>query len=82
MQTVLKIGGMTCGHCSARVEKALAGVEGVESVSVDLKKKEAAIEGTASLEALIAAVEDAGYDAKAAGAKAKKPLLKFFGRSK
>ena len=39
MRKTLKIEGMMCQHCVARVTKALQEVEGVESVEVDLKKK-------------------------------------------
>ena len=62
MKKVMVIEGMSCGHCSARVEKALNAIDGV-SAKVDLEKKEAAIElsGTVDDAALKAAVEEAGY---------------------
>ena len=66
MKRILKIEGMSCSHCSARVEQALNSVEGV-SASVDLKKKRAIVEGDAPDEVLCKAVEDAGY--KVAGIK-------------
>lgn len=59
---VLKIDGMMCMHCVAHVEKALNAVEGVDSVTVSLKEKEATVTGTASQESLKAAVADAGYE--------------------
>jgi copper chaperone CopZ len=43
------------------VEKALRGVEGVSSVTVDLPQGTASVEGTASLEAMTASVTEAGY---------------------
>lgn len=54
--------GMSCGHCSARVEEALNGLEGVKA-EVDLKKKTAyvTLESEVSDETLKKAVEDAGY---------------------
>jgi copper chaperone len=58
---VLKIEGMTCGHCSMRVEKALKGVAGVSSVQVDLARKEAVIAGSAEESALARAITEAGY---------------------
>lgn len=61
-KTLLKIEGMTCMHCKMSVEKALKSVEGVESVNVDLMRKEAVITGSAERDELIQAVEDAGYD--------------------
>ena len=61
-QTVLKIEGMSCGHCKMSVEKALKAVAGVVSASVDLEKKEAVVTGTADRDALVKAVEDTGFD--------------------
>lgn len=56
--------GMSCAACQARVEKAVAKVEGVESVSVSLLTNSMGVEGSASDEAVIKAVVDAGYGAK------------------
>lgn len=61
-QTVLKIEGMTCGHCKMSIEKALREVPGVVSATVNLEKKEAVVEGNADMVAMKNAVEDAGYD--------------------
>ena len=58
---ILKIEGMSCGHCKAAVEKALKDVAGVADAQVDLAKKEAVVTGSASREALVQAVEDADY---------------------
>ena len=58
----MKIEGMMCGHCTARVEKALAAVPGVTAVTVDLKAGTAQVEGTAPAEALRQAVAAAGYE--------------------
>lgn len=57
------IEGMSCGHCSARVEKALNALEGV-SAKVDLENKCAEITVTGSIDdaVLTKAVTDAGYD--------------------
>ena len=62
--------GMSCAACSARVEKAVSGVEGVTSCSVSLLTNSMGVEGTASPQAVIAAVEKAGYGASLKGAKA------------
>lgn len=59
---VLKIEGMSCGHCKMAVEKALQAVPGVVSASVDLERKEALVEGNADRDALAKAVEDAGFE--------------------
>ncbi len=59
--------GMSCAACQARVEKAVSKVEGVESVSVSLLTNSMGVEGSASDEAVIKAVVDAGYSAKPKG---------------
>lgn len=55
--------GMSCAACSARVEKAVSKVDGVKSCSVSLLTNSMGIEGDASAEAVIKAVEEAGYGA-------------------
>ncbi|MCM1272385.1 MAG: heavy metal translocating P-type ATPase [Clostridium sp.] len=55
--------GMTCAACSGHVEKAVGKVEGVSSVVVSLLTNSMTVEGTASAEDIIAAVEKAGYGA-------------------
>ena len=64
MKTVLQVEGMMCGHCKAHVEKALLAVPGVESAEADLDTKTATVMGNADRTALIAAVKEAGYEAK------------------
>ena len=59
--------GMSCAACSSRVEKAVSKVPGVESCSVSLLTNSMRVEGTASPEAVIAAVEAAGYGASCKG---------------
>ena len=55
--------GMSCAACSARVEKAVSKVEGVSSCSVSLLTNTMGVEGTASAQEIIRAVEAAGYGA-------------------
>ena len=55
--------GMSCAACSARVEKAVSKVPGVTSCSVSLLTNSMGVEGTASPESIIKAVEEAGYGA-------------------
>ncbi|RKI38937.1 heavy metal translocating P-type ATPase [bacterium D16-51] len=55
--------GMSCAACSSRVEKAVSKVAGVTACSVSLLTNSMGVEGTAAAEAIIAAVEDAGYGA-------------------
>ena len=63
-EKTIRIEGMACGHCTARVEKALAGVAGVASVKADLEGKCARVTLNAPVEdaALTAVVTDAGYE--------------------
>lgn len=56
-----RIEGMNCNHCRTAAEKAIQEVEGVTSATVDLQKKEACVEGTASDEAICKAVEAVGF---------------------
>ena len=62
---------MSCAACSARVEKAVSKVEGVTSCSVSLLTNSMGVEGTAAPEAVIRAVEEAGYGASLKGAHIK-----------
>lgn len=59
--------GMSCAACSARVEKAVNGVEGVTACSVSLLTNSMGVEGTADPAAVIQAVQDAGYGASKKG---------------
>ncbi len=63
--------GMSCAACSSRVEKAVSKVEGVQSCSVSLLTNSMGVEGSASEESIIAAVEKTGYGASVAGAEKK-----------
>ena len=56
--------GMSCAACSARVEKAVSKVEGVTSCSVSLLTNSMGVEGTADADAIMKAVEEAGYGAR------------------
>lgn len=63
MKKIIEISGMSCGHCQARVEKALNAIEGVDA-KVELKKNRAVVtlEGGISDETLRSAVTEAGYE--------------------
>ena len=65
MSTTLTVEGMSCEHCEQTVVEALESVEGVERASADRERGQATVEGAADAETLVAAVEDAGYDAVA-----------------
>ncbi|MBR4727441.1 MAG: heavy metal translocating P-type ATPase [Clostridia bacterium] len=62
--------GMQCAACSARVEKAVSAVAGVEHCAVNLLTNSMGVEGDAPAQAVIAAVEAAGYGASVKGEKA------------
>ena len=66
MNRKLKISGMTCGHCVSHVKSALEGMEGVSGADVSLENHEAelTLSGEVIDADLIAAVEEAGYQAE------------------
>ena len=61
------VSGMSCAACSARVEKAVSALPGVESCAVNLLTNSMAVEGSAGQEEIIRAVEAAGYGASLKG---------------
>ena len=63
-----QVTGMSCAACSARVEKAVSHVPGVTSCSVSLLTNSMGVEGSASPQDIIKAVEEAGYGASLKGA--------------
>ena len=67
MKRIFTVTGMSCAACSARVEKAVRGVPGVEDCAVSLLTNEMSVEGSADDAAVVAAVEAAGYGAAPAG---------------
>jgi Cu+-exporting ATPase len=63
---VVMVGGMSCAACVKAVTNALARVPGAAEVEVELETGRAVVAGKARPEALVAAVEKAGYDARLA----------------
>ena len=61
--TKLNIPDMTCGHCKAAVEKAVASVDASAKVAVDLDARTAEIDSSADLAAILAALKEKGYEA-------------------
>ena len=69
-----RVTGMTCAACSARVEKAVSAVEGVDSCAVNLLTNSMVVSGSAPSALVIAAVERAGYGATLKGQKSESVL--------
>ena len=60
---------MTCGHCESAVKQELAGVNGVSAVHVDLATKVVSVDGEGLDDAaIVAAIDEAGFDAQRLGA--------------
>ncbi len=66
MKTQFNVEKMMCGGCSSNVEKALADVEGVDTVTVDLENKTVMVEGDIDANAIATIITDAGYPATVA----------------
>lgn len=62
METIIKVEGMMCPHCQARVESVCKAVAGAQNAIVDLQKKQVTVTGNADLDALKKAITDAGYE--------------------
>lgn len=62
METVIKVNGMMCPHCKARVESVCKEVPGTTDAVVDLQEKQVTVSGNADITALKKAITDAGYE--------------------
>ena len=62
METVIKVNGMMCPHCKARVEQVCKAVAGTVDAVVDLEAKTVTVTGTADVAALKQAIIDADYE--------------------
>lgn len=70
-QITFSVPGMSCGHCVAAIEGELGNIAAVASASADLDSKIVTITGDGlDTEALIAAIDEAGYEAELVGADA------------
>ena len=61
MEIVIKVEGMMCPHCKARVESVCKAVTGVQDAVVDLQAKTVTVTGNADVAALKKAITDADY---------------------
>ena len=62
METVIKVNGMMCPHCKARVENVCKAVAGVVDAVVDLQQKQVTVVGDASVDSLKKVITEAGYE--------------------
>lgn len=64
MEKILKVDGMTCGHCKARVEKVVSAIDGVDSVEADLASKNVTVKMSKDIseQTLSDVIVDAGYE--------------------
>lgn len=65
MSETITVTGMTCEHCEQTVEEALEDVSGVTAVTADREAETVTVEGDADKQALVDAVDEAGYKASA-----------------
>ena len=64
MEKVIKIEGMMCPHCEARVKKAVEAIEGVTSAEPSHKKNQVTVCGQFDIEAVKAVISEQGYSVK------------------
>ncbi len=62
METVIKVEGMMCTHCKARVEKVCSQVPGCTGAVADLNAKTVTVSGSVDVETVKKAIADAGYE--------------------
>ena len=58
--------GVSCSHCRVAITEAVSKLEGVAGVEVDLDSKTVTVAGDADDATVVAAIDDAGYDAQVA----------------
>jgi len=62
METIIKVEGMMCPHCKARVESVCKGVAGVTNAVVDLQAKNVTVSGDVDVAELKKVIVEAGYE--------------------
>lgn len=62
-ETTYTVPGISCGHCKSAIETEVGALDGIESVVVDIDAKQVAVVGSASDDAVRAAIVEAGYEA-------------------
>lgn len=61
-----RVPGMSCDHCRTAIASSVGALAGVDGVDVDLSAKVVHVRGAADPTAVVAAIDDAGYDAEPA----------------
>jgi copper chaperone CopZ len=69
MSKVYSVPGVSCEHCRTAITREVAAVAGVRSVEVDLEGKTVTVEGEAVDDAVVAAIDEAGYDVAGVAAR-------------
>jgi copper chaperone len=62
-ETTYTVPGISCGHCKSAIETEVGALDGIDSVVVDIDTKQVAVVGSASDDAVRAAIVEAGYEA-------------------
>jgi copper chaperone len=65
MERTFSVPGISCGHCKSAIEGEVGGVEGVTLVEVDVDARTVRVHGDATDEAIVAAIDEAGYEVDA-----------------
>jgi copper chaperone CopZ len=62
-ETIYRVPGISCGHCKSAIESEVSSLDGIESVVVDIERREVAVIGIAADDVVRAAIVEAGYEA-------------------
>lgn len=61
MDVILKVEGMMCTHCKAKVEKVCKNIPGVSEAIVDLEQKQVTVSGDVDIQKVSQAIIQAGF---------------------
>jgi copper chaperone len=62
---VYTVPDISCGHCKQAIESEVGQVDGVDSVVVDIDQRTVTVDGSAGDEAIVSAIQEAGYEVAA-----------------
>jgi copper chaperone len=66
MSRTYSVPGISCGHCKAAIEGEVGELSDVDTVVVDVDAKTVTVEGSASDDEIVAAIDEAGYEVASA----------------